>query len=254
MTVTSYLRTKDLAQAVHVSVQQVRNYETYGFIPIVERSPSGYRRYTRHHLEALKTAKHLIRGYGWVKSRHIMQAVHEGRLSDALELIDEYHAELAATRHQLEQTLSTLNFLTTQLPVETHPRLSQRVRVGTAAHLVGVRVSALRFWEQQGLLHPIRDQESRYRIYDEKQLRRLRIVALLRQANYDFDAIRTTLNEMEAGQPQQAVAAVEKRRTDLAAISWRCVRAMAAFYAYVDEFLRETNTFSGEVAHDDGML
>lgn len=250
MTVPSYLRTKDLAQAVHVSVQLVRNYEANGFIPVVERSPSGYRRYTRQHLEALKTAKHLIKGYGWVRTRDIMQAVHDGRLSDAFVLIDEYHADLAETRHQLEQTLSTLSILTTQMPVETHPRLSQRVRVGSAAHLVGVRVSALRFWEQQGLLHPVREKESRYRLYDEKQLRRLRIVALLREANYDFDAIRATLDEMEAGRPQRAVAAVEKRRTDLAAISWQCLRAMAAFYAYVNEFIEGTDTFSREVAHD----
>lgn len=254
MTVPTYLRTKDLAQAIHVSVQQVRNYEADGFIPVVGRSPSGYRCYTRQHLEALKTTRHLIKGYGWVRTRDIMQAVNEGRLSDALELIDQYHANLAATRLQLEQTLSTLSLLTTQLPVETHPRFSKRVRVGSAAHLVGVRVSALRFWEQQGLLHPIREKESRYRLYDEKQLRRLRIITLLRQANYDFDAIRTTLDEMEAGQPQRAVAAVEKRRTDLAAISWQCLRAMAAFYAYVNEFIEGTDTFSREVAPDGGTL
>lgn len=250
MTVSPYLRTKDLARTVQVSVQQVRNYEADGFIPVVERSTNGYRRYTLHHLEALKTAKQLIKGYGWVRTRDIMQAVHKGRLAEALELIDQYHADLAATRHQLEQTLATLTLLTTQLPVETHPRLSQRLRVGTAARLVGVRVSALRFWEQQGLLHPLREKESRYRLYDEKQLRRLRIVALLRQANYDFDAIRTTLHELEAGQPQRAVAAVEKRRTELAAISWRCLRAIAAFYAYVNEFVVEAKPLSHEITLD----
>ncbi len=237
MTVLPYLRTTDLAQAIQVSVQQVRNYEADGFIPAVERSPTGYRRYTRQHLEALKTTRHLIKGYGWARTRDIMQAVHQGRLTDALVLIDERHAELCRTRLHLEQTLSALSLLTTQLPVASHPRLSQRVRVGTAANRVGVRVSALRFWEQQGLLHPIREKESRYRLYDEKQLRRLQVVALLRQANYDFEAIRTTLHEMEAGHPQRAVAAVEKRRTDLAAMSWACLRGMAAFYDYVNEFL-----------------
>ncbi|HZG69309.1 MAG TPA: hypothetical protein VEZ12_21425, partial [Herpetosiphonaceae bacterium] len=70
----------------------------------------------------------------------------------------------------------------------------------------------------------------------ERQLRRLRIVALLRQANYDFAAIRTTLDELEAGQPQRAVAAVERRRSELAGMSWRCLEAVAAFHAYVCEF------------------
>jgi hypothetical protein len=40
MNVATYLRTNDLAQAVHISVQQVRNYEASGFIPAAERSPS----------------------------------------------------------------------------------------------------------------------------------------------------------------------------------------------------------------------
>jgi DNA-binding transcriptional MerR regulator len=237
MTVSTYLRTKDLAQAAHISVQQVRNYEASGFIPAVERSPSGYRRYTRQHVVALKTARHLIGGYGRQRAQQIMQAVHQGKLSHALALIDERHAELARTRLQLEQTLAALSVLATQLPSETHPRFSQRLRVGAAARLVGVRVSALRFWEQQGLLQPIRENSSKYRLYDEQQLRRLRIVALLRQANYDFAAIRTTLDELEAGQPQRAVAAVEQRRSELAGMSWRCLQAMAAFYVYTSEFL-----------------
>lgn len=180
MTGNTYLRTKDLAQAVHISVQQVRNYKASGFIPVVERSPSGYRRYTQRHLVALKTARQLIGGYGRQRAQQIMQAVHQGRLSDALALIDERHAELARTRLQLEQTRAALSLLAAQLPPEMQPRSSQRLRVGAAARLVGVRVSALRFWEQQGLLQPIRESGSKYRLYDEQQLRRLRIVALLR--------------------------------------------------------------------------
>jgi DNA-binding transcriptional MerR regulator len=236
MTVDTYLRTKDLAHAVHVSVQQVRNYEASGFMPSVERSPSGYRRYTRQHLAALKTAKHLMGAYGGQRAQQIMQAVHGGRLSQALALIDERHAELDRTRTQLEQTLAALSVITAQLPSATHGRAAERLRVGAAARLVGVRVSALRFWEQQGLLHPIREHGSNYRLYDEHQLRRLRIVALLRQANHDFAAIRTTLGELEAGQPQRAIAAIEQRRSELAGMSWRCVEAMAALYAYTNEF------------------
>ena len=237
MTDSPYLRTKDLAEAVHVSVQQVRNYEADGFIPPVERSPSGYRRYTQRHLAALKTARLLIGGYGRERARQIMQAVHQDRLPEALALIDQRHAEFTRTRLELEQTLATLSLLATQLPSDMPTRFTQGLRVGAAAHLVGVRVSALRFWEQQGLLQPSREDDSKYRRYDERQLRRLRIVALLRQANYDFAAIRTTLAETEAGQPQRAIAAVEQRRGALASRSWRCLRAMALFYAYTSEFL-----------------
>lgn len=251
MIVDKYLRTKDLADAAHISVQQVRNYEASGFIPAVERSPSGYRRYTRQHLVALITARRLIGGYGWFLAQQIMQSVHQGQLAHALALIDERHAELARTRAQLEQTLKVLRVLAAQLPpAATHAHGSRRIRVGAAARLVGVRVSALRFWEQQGLLQPIRENGSQYRLYDERQLRRLRIVALLRQANYDFAAIRTTLDELEAGQPRRAVAAVEQRRNEVASLSWRCVEAMAALYAYMSEFLADQMLHAQVAARD----
>jgi len=237
MTDSPYLRTKDLAEAVHVSVQQVRNYEADGFIPPVERSPSGYRRYTQRHLAALKTARLLIGGYGRERAQQIMQAVHQDRLPEALARGRHRPPAHTRTRLELEQTLATLSLLATQLPSDMPTRFTQGLRVGAAAHLVGVRVSALRFWEQQGLLQPSREDDSKYRRYDERQLRRLRIVALLRQANYDFAAIRTTLAEIETGQPQRAIAAVEQRRGALASRSWRCLRAMALFYAYTSEFL-----------------
>lgn len=253
MTVGTYLRTKDLARAVGISVQQVRNYEASGFIPAVERSPSGYRRYTRQHLEALKTARHLIGGYGGQWAQQIMQAAHQGMLSHALALIDERHAQLAGTREQLDQTLAALSMLAMQLPSERHAHVSERLRVGAAARLVGVRVSSLRFWEQQGLLQPLREKGSRYRLYNEQQLRRLRIVALLRQANYDFAAIRTTLDELEAGRPQRAVAAVEQRRSELARISWRCLEAMAALYAYIREFVDLQTIWSVEAAEREAL-
>ncbi|MFN8512751.1 MAG: MerR family transcriptional regulator [Chloroflexia bacterium] len=231
-----YLRTSDLARATEISVQQVRNYEAGGFLPAVERSPSGYRRYTRRHLVALQATRQMIGGYGWQRTQEIMQAANQGRLAEALAAIDGQHAEIDRARQQLEQTLAALGVLAAQLPSMASSRATQQLHVGAAARLVGVRVSAVRFWEQQGLLQPARESGSRYRVYGERQLRRLRIVALLRQANYDFAAIRTTLDELEAGQPQRAVAAVTQRRAELAGLSWRCLQALASFYAYASEF------------------
>lgn len=240
MMVTRFYRTKDLAESARVSVQQVRNYEASGLIPPVARSPSGYRLYTDQHLVAIQTVQQLIAGYGKQHTQQIMQAVHAGQLEDALATIDARHAALDRARLQLEQTLATLTVLTAQLPQVTHPRLAPRLRVGEAARQVGVRISALRHWEQQGLLHPLREEPSNYRLYDEQQLRRLRIVALLRQANHDFAAIRTTLDELEAGEPQRALAAVEQRRNEVARQSWQCVQALAMFYGYVMDFLAQS--------------
>jgi len=236
MTARTYLRTIDLAQAGHISVQQVRNYEAGGFLPPAERSPSGYRLYTQQHLAALKTARSLVGGYGWPRAWAIMQAVHQGKLSVALASIDDRHAEQASKRLQVEQTLAALSTLSAGSTPLANTRHPQWFRVGEAAKQVGVRVSALHFWEQQGLLHPLRDRSSRYRLYDEQQMRRLRVVVLLREAGYDFNVILPVLDELAAGRPEKAIAAVEKRREELTRTSWACIEAMALFQHYVSEF------------------
>ncbi|HEY6406110.1 MAG TPA: MerR family transcriptional regulator, partial [Ktedonobacteraceae bacterium] len=159
-----------------------------------------------------------------------------GDLSAALATIDERHAEQALKRFQVEQTLSALRTLaagSAPLQSSSHP---QRFRVGEAAKQVGVRVSALHFWEQQGLLHPLRDQNSRYRLYDEYQMRRLCVVVLLRDADYTFNVIQPVLDELAAGRPEKAIEAVEKKREELTRTSWACIDALASFQHYVSEF------------------
>src|SRR5579859_6442070 len=134
------------------------------------------------------------------------------------------------------ETLAALHALATQSAPLPGTRNPQRFRVGEAAKQVGVRVSALHFWEQQGLLQPVREQNSRYRLYDEHQMRCLRVVVLLREAGYDFKVIRSVLDDLAAGRAEKAIAAVEKRREELTRTSWSCVEALVSFQHYVSEF------------------
>ena len=235
MTMRGYLRTVDLAREAGLSAQQVRNYEAWGFLPKAERSASGYRLYTDQHRQALQTARTLIAGYGWQPARSVMQAVHEGDLDRALVIADTRHAELDRARKEVDRTREALRTLAVHGGLPAQRRSPRPLRIGEAATLVGVRVSALRFWEQQGLLQPERDRESGYRLYDERQVRRLRVVALLRQAGYSVDAIRLVLDDVAAGWPHSALKAVERRREDVAAASRACAQATAALWQYTME-------------------
>jgi DNA-binding transcriptional MerR regulator len=236
MTVRPTLRTRDLARAGGISVQQVRNYEAKGLIPPAPRSPSGYRRYTQQHLAAVHTVRSLVPGYGWPRTSAIMRALHRGDLAAALALVDERHAEQARKRLQAEQTLVALQTLAAQSAAVPRAPQSRPIRVGEAARQVGVRVSAVHFWEQQGLLHPLREPHNRYRLYDEHQLRRLRVVALLRDAGYPFTVIQPVLDEVAAGRPEPAIVAVEHRREALTKTSWACIDAVTSFHHYVSEY------------------
>jgi DNA-binding transcriptional MerR regulator len=232
------LRPVDLARAVGVSAQTVRQYEALGFVPPAERSPTGHRIYGPRHLQAIRAARAMADGYGWQSALHIMRLIHQGDLVAALAAIDARHAELHQGRHDVEQTLAALRTAAVTSPVlagtKGAPGRPGLLRVGEAARLVGVRVSAVRFWERQGLLHPKRDDRSGYRFYDRQELRKLQVVALLRRAGYRCDVIRAVLDELAEGRLDHAVAAAERRLNDLAQASRRCAAATAAVWAYLE--------------------
>jgi DNA-binding transcriptional MerR regulator len=235
------LRTVDLANDVGISVQQVRNYEAWGFLPQAERRANGYRAYTLQHLQAIRAARMMIAGYGWQQALQVMRAAHTGDLDAAFAAADARHAELDNRRREIEQTLGALKAISASpLDAPAHNARGDHVsqRIGAVAESLGVRVSALRFWEEQNLVVPQRDPSSGYRYYDGEQIRRLRIIVLLRQGGYNADAIRPVLSELASGYPERAIAAAERRLRDLAAASRRCAQATSAFWGYCEAFLR----------------
>lgn len=216
-----------------LSAQQVRNYEALGFLPPAHRSPAGHRLFGAPHVEALAVARTLIKGYGWVLALEVMRAAHRGDLEAALTIADARHAGLHQRRAQVEETLAALDVVADQRPATGGLRVRSGLRSGEAARRVGVRVSALRFWEREGLLTPARDRFNGYRLFDEQQLRRLQVLTLLRQAGYRFDVIRAVLDEIASGRPDRAKAALARRREELVKASWACAEATGALRDYI---------------------
>ena len=60
------------------------------------------------------------------------------------------------------------------------------------------------------------------------------------QADHDFDAIRLTLQELEAGHPQRTLAAIARREQALTQRSWRCLDGAAALFTYIREHLDDS--------------
>jgi hypothetical protein len=58
------------------------------------------------------------------------------------------------------------------------------------------------------------------------------MIVLLRQVGYGFDTIQAVLDELAQGRPEQALAAVERRREELARASRAAIKATVAFWRY----------------------
>lgn len=228
-------RPVDLARAVGLSATQIRTYEQVGFIPPAERSPSGYRRYDDVHLETLLLSRILIAGYGWEPALEIMRAVHARDMATVYQRVDAAHAALDRQRAEVAAAAEALATVSTS---GGRDRSAYR-RVGAVAKAVGVKPSAVRFWESVGLLDPHREAGTGYRLYDARQTRRLRIIALLRGGGYDFDRVRLVLDNIDSGQLEQARIALRERRTALDQVSQRVMRATAALHDFLSQGLKD---------------
>ncbi len=55
--------------------------------------------------------------------------------------------------------------------------------INEVEHIVGLSKKSIRYYEENGLLTPKRNQENDYRIYDEKDIQKLKIIKFLRKLN-----------------------------------------------------------------------
>ena len=85
-----YLRTTDIAYAVAVHPNTVRQYELWGLLPPISRSPAGYRLFTEVHLDQMRLARTAMT-YTWLggdishASYTMIQQAAAGDLGGALE-------------------------------------------------------------------------------------------------------------------------------------------------------------------------
>ena len=68
------------------------------------------------------------------------------------------------------------------------------MKINEVEQQVGVSKKNIRFYEQQGLLHPKRNSENGYREYDEADVLRLKKIKLLRKLSLPIDEIRRIQN------------------------------------------------------------
>lgn len=231
------LRPAELGRLVGLSASQIRTYERLGFLPPAERTASGQRRYGAEHADALRTSRTVQQGYGWQRALDALAAVHRGASAEALAVADERHADVAAQRRDVGEALEMLHRTQQQTTTVLGIALSRgrTISIGRAATALGLRTSAIRYWESRGVLRPPRAANGR-RSYGRDQLRRLQLIKVLRQNDYDFDAIGTVVNSLDIGDLGRAERALVERQTQVEARSRAVAAATRALLSYLERY------------------
>jgi DNA-binding transcriptional MerR regulator len=223
------LRPVDLARGHGLSTQAIRNYEAAGILPAAQRTPHGYRTYTRRHALALGAFLALVPGHGHHTATAIMQAINRDAVEDALRLIDASHAQLLDDRRTLRAVEAALRDLK---PV---PPERREMFVGPLAGRLGIRPATLRKWERAGVVQPRRDPHTGYRVYSAADVRDASLAHQLRRGGYRLQQIAPLIAQVRSAGGVAPIASI-LRDWD-ARLSARG-RAMLTGAAALDSYLR----------------
>ncbi|MFJ8434681.1 MerR family transcriptional regulator [Kitasatospora sp. NPDC094019] len=208
------LRPVDLGREHGLSAQAVRNYEQDGFLPVAERTPTGYRIYTESHAAALRTFLALVRAHGHATAGAVMNAVHSGRTDDALTALDHGHAQLLRDRETLASVRGAVEHL-----AETDGPGSGRdpgtgndvgpfpLSIGELAHRLRLTPATLRTWEAAGVLLPARDRATGHRAFHPADVRDAELAHLLRRGGYRLPHIAAVVGQIRTAGGTGALAA-----------------------------------------------
>lgn len=87
------------------------------------------------------------------------------------------------------------------------------MKIGELSKRTGLSVSAIRFYERQGLLCEPERRESGYREYADADVQRVRLIAVARKQRFSLKIIRLCLDALEGAQePCREVAAMVRQR------------------------------------------
>ncbi len=223
------LRPVDLARGHGISTQAVRNYEEDGILPVAGRTVHGYRVYTAVHARALGAFLSLVPGHGHATASAIMRAVNSGDVDEALRIVDGSHAQLLEDRRTLEAVEGALGDLT---PVDE----AGGVFIGPLAARLGVRPATLRKWERAGLVRPVRDAVTGYRVYDAGAVRDARLVHQLRRGGYLLERIAPVMAQVRAAGGVEPLGGLLREWRGRLAVRGRALLGGAA---ELDGYLRE---------------
>jgi DNA-binding transcriptional MerR regulator len=189
--------TSEIANCAGIHPNTVRLYEQLGFISKPERKQNGYRIYTDLHLQQVKLIRtgfkiEVIQNGLRKQVIAIIKCAATGNYDEAIELTLKYCEQIKREQHNAEEAIMIAEQIITgneqQLNLETLTRQQ-------TADYLHISIDTLRNWEMNGLLM-IKRKQNGYRVYTAKDLQRLKLISLLRCANYSLSAILRMLNAL----------------------------------------------------------
>lgn len=188
-------KTSEIAHSTGIHPNTVRLYEKLGLIPRPQRKKNGYRVFTDFHMEQIKFARTAL-GIEVLQNGLRKQAITiiktsaAGNFTEAIRLTEHYLQQIYKEQKNAEEAITITKNLLSGNDQERNKLVLTRKET---ADYLQISMDTLRNWEMNGLL-TIKRKQNGYRIYTDKDIRRLKVIRSLRCANYSLSSILRMLN------------------------------------------------------------
>ncbi|MDF2538040.1 MAG: MerR family transcriptional regulator [Herbinix sp.] len=219
----------DIARRLRVSTTTLRHYEEFGIIPLVLRSPNGYRNYTEEHIAYFICIREMMHGFTLSEIAKMLRPVMENKHDEALWIANKAQAVLQNDRFVCEQ----IRFRFLQ---KKKPTVPKELTIDAVSKLTGITASTLRYWDKVSLISASRCATNNYRTFTPTHIDEILMIQALKFAmrargeKYAVEQIRKEMKELsfsDTGKIETIVAGIEKH---LAAINRAQIRSVYALY------------------------
>ena len=196
-----YYMTSEIAKLVCVHPNTVRLYEKWRLLQPVSRNCKGYRLYTEDHLEQMRLARIALRcdfieGNIRNLATVIVKTAAQGELQKALNMSYDYIIHIQNELTKAEEALEIIyKGLKDEVKVEEETYIKRK----DVANLLNISIDVLRNWERNGLIKVPRSPNNNYRVYGGYEIRRLKVINTLRNANYSMMSILRMFKHIDEG-------------------------------------------------------
>ena len=182
--------TSEVAKIIGVHPNTVRLYEQVGFITKPHYRKNGYREFTELQIDQMKLGRialksELIQNGLRKKEVQIVKLSAQKKWQEAINETKNYIEMLKHEKFNTQEAIKiTKEILSDVKPIEEPIELTRK----QAAEYLGLTVDKIRNWELNGLIK-INRRKNGYRVYNNNDLRMLKIIRALRCANYSLMSI-----------------------------------------------------------------
>lgn len=234
--------TSEIAKMFGIHPNTVMLYEKWGYISNVERKANGYRVYYEKHLNQIKLIQmalnsELIKSYMKFEIQKIIRSAAQGDFKHAIEISKCYLKQVQVDKNN---EFKVLNLIDTVLNSESLENKSISYRRNEVAKLLGLSIDVIVYWERYGLLEIPRDNNG-YRAYGEYEIMQLRIIQILRNANYSIQCISKMLSKLALSKENRisGLQAVIKSEDGLLSSLPELEGKIVDLINYMDDLLRK---------------